>query len=421
MKKIHRVAITGMGMMNGLGHSLEEVWNNALEGKSGVTLIENVNTEQMGVKIAGEVKNFTLAPHILDEKEASRYDRFIHFTMHSSYEAFKHAGLLVDHQINAPYAPHEMGCILGVGIGGMPEIEQTAKVMFEKGSRRVSPFFIPAIIPNMTSGLASIRFNLQGLNYSISSACASAAHAISAASYEIMHGRQKLMLTGGAEAVVCSLGMSGFINMKALSKNNEDPSKASRPFDRDRDGFVMGEGAGILVLEEMEQAIARGATIYGEILGHGATSDAHHITAPHPEGEGAYRCMSMAIKDAGIDPSAIGYVNAHGTSTPLGDVGETNAIKKTFGDHAYHLHVSSTKSMTGHLLGAAGGIETIFCTMALHTGMIPPTINLDHPDEACDLNYVPHRAIKKDFDYALNNSFGFGGTNSSLVIKKFRG
>ena len=210
-------------------------------------------------------------------------------------------------------------------------------------------------------------------------------------------------------------------NMKALSKNNEDPSKASRPFDRDRDGFVMGEGAGILVLEEMEQAIARGATIYGEILGHGATSDAHHITAPHPEGEGAYRCMSMAIKDAGIDPSAIGYVNAHGTSTPLGDVGETNAIKKTFGDHAYHLHVSSTKSMTGHLLGAAGGIETIFCTMALHTGMIPPTINLDHPDEACDLNYVPHRAIKKDFDYALNNSFGFGGTNSSLVIKKFRG
>jgi 3-oxoacyl-[acyl-carrier-protein] synthase II len=418
MKTNHRVAITGMGMINGLGHSLNEVWQNAIEGKPGITLIENIDTELLGTKIAGEVKNFKIAPHVLEEKEASRYDRFIHFSLHSTYEALNHAGLLNEHKINAPYEAHKMGCIMGVGIGGMPEIENTAKTMFEKGPRRVSPFFIPAIIPNMTSGLISIRFGLQGLNYSISSACASSAHAITAACYEIMHGRQDLMVTGGAEAVVCALGMSGFINMKALSKNNENPNGASRPFDTARDGFVMGEGAGVLVLENYDKALLRGAKIYGEIIGHGASSDAHHITAPHPEGEGAFRCMQMAVLDAGIDFLDVGYVNAHGTSTPLGDIGETKAIKRTFGEHAYALHVSSTKSMTGHLLGAAGGIETIFCTMALHTGIIPPTINLDNQDPECDLNYVPKKAIKKDIKYALNNSFGFGGTNSSLVIKK---
>lgn len=407
-----------MGMINGLGHSLDEVWARAIEGKSGITSIENVDTEQLGTKIAGEVKNFTIAPHVLDEKEAGRYDRFIHFAVHSTYEALNHAGLLTDHKNNLKYEAHRMGCILGVGIGGMIEIEKTSKVLHEKGPRRVSPFFIPAIIPNMSSGLVSIRFGLQGLNYSISSACASAAHAITAASYEIMFGRQDVMVTGGAEAVVCALGMSGFINMKALSKRNEDPAHASRPFDTDRDGFVMGEGAGILILENYDKAVARGAKIYGEIVGHGATSDAHHITAPHPEGEGAYRCMSMAVEDAGIKLSDVGYVNAHGTSTPLGDIGETKAIRRTFGDHANNLYVSSTKSMTGHLLGAAGGIESIFCTMALHTGIIPPTINLVNQDPECDLNYVPNKAIKADLKYALNNSFGFGGTNSSLVIKK---
>lgn len=417
-KKIQRVAITGMGMINGLGHGLNEVWSNAIEGKSGISLIENYNTEQLATKIAGEVKNFTIAPHILDEKEASRYDRFIHFAVHSSYEALNHAGLLTDHNNNHKYDPHKMGCILGVGIGGFPEIEKTAAVMFDKGPRRVSPFFIPAIIPNMTSGLISIRFDLKGLNYTISSACASAAHAITAACYEIMNGRQDVMITGGSEAAICGLGMSGFINMKALSKRNDEPSKASCPFDTARDGFVMGEGAGILVLENYDKAVARGATIYGEIVGHGATSDAHHITAPHPEGEGAFNCMKMAVEDAGINFNEVGYVNAHGTSTPLGDIGETKAIKKTFGDHAYNLYVSSTKSMTGHLLGAAGGIETIFCTMALHTGIIPPTINLINQDPECDLNYVPNKAIKADLKYALNNSFGFGGTNSSLVIKK---
>jgi 3-oxoacyl-[acyl-carrier-protein] synthase II len=417
-KKINRVAITGMGMINGLGHNLSEVWANAIEGKSGISNIEHYNAEQLGTKFAGEVKNFVLAPHILDEKEASRYDRFIHFAAHASYEALNHAGLLTDHQNNNTYDPHRMGCILGVGIGGLPEVENTAKVMFEKGVRRVSPFFIPAIIPNMSSGLVSIRFDLKGLNYSISSACASAAHAITAASYEIMFGRQDVMVTGGAEAVICNLGMSGFINMKALSKRNDEPMKASRPFDTGRDGFVMGEGAGVLILENYDKAVARGAKIYAEVVGHGATSDAHHITAPHPEGEGAFNCMKMAVEDAGINFSDVGYVNAHGTSTPLGDIGETKAIKKTFGDHAYKMYVSSTKSMTGHLLGAAGGIESIFCTMALHTGIIPPTINLENQDPECDLNYVPNKAIKADLKYALNNSFGFGGTNSSLVLKK---
>ena len=414
MTKINRVAITGMGMINGLGHSLNEVWGNAIEGKSGVSKIEQMDASLLGTHIAGEVKNFTIAEDVLSAKEAPRYDRFIHFAMHSTNEALKHAGLLD----NDVYPKHKMGCIVGVGIGGFPEIESTAHTLFDKGPKRVSPFFIPAIIPNMTSGLISIRFGLEGLNYSISSACASAAHAITAASYEIMFGRQDVMVSGGSEAVVCSLTMAGFGNMKALSKRNDEPEKASRPFDVDRDGFILGEGAGIVILENYEKAVARGATIYAEIVGHGATSDAYHITAPHPEGDGAYRSMMMAVENAGIPFDQIDYVNAHGTSTGLGDIGETKAIKKTFGDHAYKLHVSSTKSMTGHLLGAAGGIETIFCAMALHTGIIPPTINLVNQDPECDLNYVPNKAIKKELRYALNNSFGFGGTNSSLVLKK---
>lgn len=413
-KTIQRVAITGMGMINGLGHNLNEVWANALEGKSGVSAIDSFNTENLGTKFAGVVKNFSVAEHILEAKEVPRYDRFIHFALHSTYEALAHANLLNQ----THYDPTRMGCILGVGIGGLPEIEKTMITMMEKGPKRVSPFFIPAIIPNMTTGLISINHNLQGLNFSISSACASAAHALSAAAYEIMMGRQDVMVSGGAEAVVSTLGLSGFINMKALSKRNEEPHKASRPFDIGRDGFVMGEGAGILILENYDKARARGAKIYAEIIGHGATSDAHHITAPHPEGDGAFRCMSMAVQDAGIDPKLIGYVNAHGTSTPLGDIGETRAIKRTFGDHAKNLYVSSTKSMTGHLLGAAGGIETIFCAMALHTGMIPPTINLENQDPECDLNYVPNKAVAANIQYALNNSFGFGGTNSSVVLKK---
>lgn len=415
---MNRVAITGMGMITGLGHSLKETWENSVAGKSGVSLIEQANTEQMLTKIAGEVKNFEISEHIMEAKEAARYDRFIHFAMHSASEALDDAGLITNHQINGTYEAARMGCILGVGIGGFPEIERTAHIMFDKGPKRVSPFFIPAVIPNMSTGLISIRWGLKGINYTISSACASAAHALSAASYEIMLGRQDMMISGGAEAVVGALGMSGFITMKALSRRNDEPQRASRPFDTGRDGFVLGEGAGILVLENYDKAVARGARIYAEIVGHGATSDAHHITAPHPEGDGAYNSMKMAVENAGIDFREIGYVNAHGTSTPLGDIGETKAIKRTFGDHAQNLLVSSTKSMTGHLLGAAGGIETIYCAMALHTGIIPPTINLENPDPQCDLNYVPNKAVKADIKYALNNSFGFGGTNSSLVLKK---
>jgi len=327
-RKLNRVAITGMGMINGLGHNLSEVWSNAIEGKSGVSSIEQCNTELLTTKFAGEVKNFTLATDILDEKEAAKYDRFIHFAMHSTDEALKDAGL----HSNAPYEMHRMGCILGVGIGGFPEIEETARTMFDKGPRRVSPFFIPAIIPNMPSGLVTIRYNLGGLNYGIASACASAAHALTAASYEIMFGRQDMMVSGGAESVICSLTIAGFGNMKALSKRNDDPATASRPYDKDRDGFVLGEGAGILILENYDKAVARGAKIYAEIVGHGATSDAHHITAPHPEGDGASRSMKMAIEDAGVNISEIGYVNSHGTSTPLGDIGELRAIKKTFGE-----------------------------------------------------------------------------------------
>lgn len=409
-----RVAITGMATLCGLGHNLDEVWKNILAGKPGITKVEHSDINELAIQIAGEVKNFQLAFDILEEREQPRYDRFLHFALHSAFEAYRDAGLDKEH----PYNTEDMGCILGVGMGGFPEMERTHKTFLEKGARRVSPFFIPGIIPNMSSGLVSIRLGLKGLNYSISSACASAAHAITAACYEIMNGRQDVMVTGGCESVVSNLPMQGFIAMKALSKRIDEPGRASRPFDIDRDGFVMGEGAGILVLEDYDKAVARGARIYAEIVGHGATSDAYHITAPHPEGEGAGRCMRMTLKSAGVSPEQVGYINAHGTSTPLGDLGETKAIKETFGKHAYNLAVSSTKSMTGHLLGAAGGIETIFCAKAVYEGIMPPTINLDNQDPECDLNYVPHKPIKKDIEYALNNSFGFGGTNSSLLLKK---
>jgi 3-oxoacyl-[acyl-carrier-protein] synthase II len=413
---VNRVAITGIGIICGVGQNKKEVWQNILDGKSGISLIDQFDTKDIPIKIAGEVKNFKLSEEVLAAKEHDRYDRFIHFAMHATMEAMKDSGLYEsDH-----YKQERMGAIMGVGIGGFPEMERTHNIFLEKGSRRVSPFFIPSMIPNMASGLASIRFNLKGLNYTVSSACASAAHAITAASYEIMFGRQDMMVAGGAESVLSAVPISGFASMKALSKRNEEPHRASRPFDTDRDGFVMGEGAGIIILENLEKAKARGAKIYAEVVGHGATSDAYHITAPHPDGEGACRCMQMSLETAGITPDKVGYVNAHGTSTPLGDVGETNAIKKTFGAHSKNLFVSSTKSMTGHLLGAAGGIETIFCALALHEGILPPTMNLDNQDPQCDLDYVANKPRKIQVDYALNNSFGFGGTNSSLILKRYK-
>lgn len=415
----NRIAITGMGAICGLGHTLPEVWGNIIEGRPGISKLEHSYIgDDISVKIGGEVKNFTVSEELIPAKEVSRYDKFIHLALHSANEAYNHSGLASN---SSMYDSYRIGCVLGCGMGGFPIMEQAHSIYLEKGARRISPFLIPSIIPNMASGLTSIRFGLKGINYTLASACASSAHAISAACYEIEHGRQDVMVTGGTESVFSSLPVGGFASMKAITRtHNDTPEKSSRPFDVDRDGFVIGEGAGILVIENLEKAKARGATIYAEIVGHGATSDAHHITAPHPEGEGAIRCMNKAIEYAGISPEDIGYINAHGTSTPLGDIAETIAVKKTFGKHAKNLYVSSTKSMVGHLLGAAGGVESIFSAMVLCDGIIPPTINLDNQDSKCDLNYVPNKAIKSQVEYSLSNSFGFGGTNASIIFKRYQ-
>lgn len=415
--QLQRVAVTGVGAICGLGNNLEEVWNNALAGKPGITTIERQDTTNWPVTFAGEVKNFKLSEELMPAKEQDRFDLFNQFALHAGDEALKQSGVL-----QAGYDPTRMGVVLGTGLGGFPHIEMHHKTFLEKGARRVSPFFIPSVIPNMAPGLMAIHWGLRGMNFTIASACASSAHAVGTAAMEIMLGRQDMVITGGTEAVVTPYTIAGFASMKALSKRNEEPGRASRPFDVDRDGFVMGEGAGMIVLENLEKAKARGAKILAEVVGWGATNDGYHITSPHPEGEGTVPCMLQALQQAGVKPEEVGYINAHGTSTPVGDVAETNAIKRVFGDHAKHgLLVSSTKSMTGHLLGAAGGLESVFCIKALETGMIPPTINLENQDPACDLDYVAHKARKADIKYAMNNSFGFGGTNSSTLFKKYQG
>ncbi len=418
MSKKRRVVITGMGALCGLGHNLPEIWGNIIDGKSGITFIEELDrANNIPIKVAGEVKNFKLSEDLISEKEARRFDQFIHFALHSTKEAIGDAHW--EDNLGG-YKAERVGTILGVGMGGFPMIESTHNIFLEKGARRVTPFFIPGIIPNMTTGLISIKFGTKGANYSIASACASAGHAITNAYNEIILNNADAMITGGAESVLCALPTSGFLSMKALSKENENPQKASSPFNLNRSGFVMGEGAGILIIEELESAKARGATIYAEIVGNGASSDAYHITAPHAEGEGAIRCMKQALANSNISSlDQIGYINAHGTATPLGDIAETFAIKALFGDHAYNLKISSTKSMIGHLLGAAGGIETIFTAKALHTGILPPTINLDTPDPQCDLDYIPNHCEKIQVEYAINNSFGFGGTNSSIILKRY--
>ena len=413
--KLNRVAVTGMGAICGLGNTLDEVWKNALAGKSGVTTLERQSTEGWPVTFGGEVKNFKLDESLMPLKDQDRFDLFNQFALHSADEAIKQAGLL-----EAGYGMDKIGIIFGTGLGGFPHIEMNHKIFLEKGARRVSPFFIPSVIPNMPEGLISIHYGFRGINFAVASACASSAHAIGLAATEIMMGRQDAMVTGGTEAVITGYTIAGFASMKAVSKRNDDPSRASRPYDVDRDGFVMGEGAGILVLENYDKAVARGAKIIAEVVSFGASSDAHHITAPHPEGLGALLCMNQTLELSGVNREEVGYVNAHGTSTPLGDIAETEAIKKVFGAHAYKMNVSSTKSMTGHLLGGAGGLESIFCIKALETGMLPPTINLDNQDPACDLDYVAIVAQKKDIQYALNNSFGFGGTNSSTLFKKVK-
>lgn len=409
----NRVAITGLGSVCSLGQSLDEVWGNAIEGRSGTSTLEQIDLGECPVQIGGEVKNFEVSEDIVSAKEARRYDRFILMALKAGHEAMSDSGLVVEN----PYEKLKCGAVLGVGMGGFPEIEKTNAIFNEKGPRRVSPFFIPAVIPNMTTGLMGIKYGLMGLNYSVASACASSNHALSTAFYEIQSGRHDMMISGGAESVFAQLTVWGFNNMKALSRRSDEPHRASRPFDVDRNGFVMGEGAGVLILENLEKAKARGAKIYAEVVGVGASADGHHITAPHPEGLGAIACMNQAMELYGIPKDAIDYVNAHGTSTPLGDIAETKALKKLFGEHAYKFKVSSTKSMTGHLLGAAGGIESVFCAKALETGMIPPTINLENQDPECDLDYTANKAVKADPEYALNNSFGFGSTNSTLVFK----
>jgi len=409
-----RVAITGVSAMCGLGNNLQTVWENVIQGNSGITMIEDIDPDMWPVQFAGRVRDFSLDESILDKKEQGRLDLFIHYALHCANEAILSSKLL-----EANYKPERIGSILGTGLGGFPVIEEACKTYFEKGPRRISPFFIPSFIPNMGAGQISMKYNFKGVNYATSSACASASHAIAAAASEIMLGRQDAIVTGGSEAVITGLTMTGFGNMKALSKWNDRPTLASRPFDIDRNGFVMGEGAGILILEDLEKAQARGATILAEVVGFGATADAYHITSPHPDGAGTIPCMKQALEYAGIQKEQIDYINAHGTSTPLGDIGETNAIKAVFGDHAYKLNVSSTKSMHGHLLGAAGGLESVICVKALIEGIIPPTINLDNQDPACDLNYTANTAVKKEIQYALNNSFGFGGTNSTTIFKKY--
>lgn len=406
-----RVVITGIGAVTPLGNSIEETWENIKAGKSGIGELTRVDKEKFNAKVAAEVKDFDIEQYV-DKKEARRMDRFTQYAVAASMMAYKDSGLEITDE-NAG----RVGVWIGSGIGGMETYEQQFHTFVERGPRRVSPFFIPMLIPDMASGQVSIYLNAKGPNSCSVTACASGTNSIGDAFKVIERGDADVMITGGAEAPIVNMAIAGFTANTALT-TNEDPLTASRPFDVNRDGFVIGEGAGILVLEEYEHAVARGAKIYGEVVGYGTTGDAHHITAPAPEGEGAARAMKMAIEQAGVDPSVVGYINAHGTSTPYNDLFETQAVKSVFGDHSYKLAMSSTKSMTGHLLGAAGGIEAIFAVLALHEGILPPTINLENPDPACDLDYVPNVARQQQVEYALSNSLGFGGHNACLLFKR---
>lgn len=409
-----RVVITGLGLITPLGIGVESSWKAFIEGRSGIGRITCFDASDLPVQIAGEVKDFDPSLY-MEQKEIKKMDRFIHFALAASTMAIEDSGLKITDE-NA----ERVGVIIGSGIGGLPAIEHYHRVYLEKGYRRITPFFIPMLIINLASGQVSIRFGAKGPNSAVATACATGSHAIGDAFRIIQRGDADVMIAGGTESVITPLAIGGFAVMKALSTRNNEPERASRPFDIDRDGFVMGEGAGIVVLESLDSAKARGARIYAEIIGYGMTSDAYHITAPAPGGEGAATCMNLALKDAGVLPDVVDYINAHGTSTKYGDEIETAAIKKVFGDHAYRLAVSSTKSMTGHLLGAAGGVEAVVTILSIYNDLIPPTINLDNPDPECDLDYVPHKARHRNIDFALSNSFGFGGTNACLLFRKYR-
>jgi 3-oxoacyl-[acyl-carrier-protein] synthase II len=402
-----------LGLITPLGIGVDESWAGIIAGKSGVGEITRFNASVYGTRIAAEVKGFK-AEDFMAKKEAKRLETFIAYAIASTRMAFEDSGLTID-DTNS----NRVGVLTGCGLGGLNMLEVTAHTVDTKGPKRVSPFFIPMLIGNMAPGMISIIFGAKGPNSSVATACAAGSHAVGDAYEIIKYGRADAMITGGVESVVTRTCIAGFGAMKALSTRNDDPTKASRPFDRDRDGFVVGEGSGIMIIESLEHAQARGAKIYAEIVGYGMSGDGYHITSPPPDGEGAARCMLSALENAGIQADRIDYINAHGTSTPLNDLYETRAIKMAFGDAAQKVAISSTKSMTGHLLGGAGGIETIFSALAIRDSLLPPTINFENRDEECDLDYVPNEARKADVTYAMSNSFGFGGTNASLILKKF--
>lgn len=407
-----RVVVTGLGMLSPLGHSAQETWENVLQGRSGIGEITHFDCSNYSTRFAGEVKDFDPFQYI-EKKETKKMDRFIQLGIAAGKQALADSNLVID-ESNAA----RVGVAIGSGIGGLEQIEINHQKLLSSGPKRVSPFFVPSTITNMISGFLSIMEGLKGPNVTVVTACTTGVHNIGLAARMIAYGDADAMLAGGAEASITTLGIAGFASARALSSNNDNPQAASRPWDKDRDGFVMGEGAGVVMLEEYETAVARGAKIYGELVGFGMSGDAYHMTSPPDDGEGAAASMQNAIKDAGIDPSLIGYINAHGTSTPAGDIAEVAAVKRVFGDHAYNLMVSSTKSMTGHLLGAAGSVEAIFTVLSLRDKVAPPTINLDEPSEGCDLDFVAHKAKPYNEEYALCNSFGFGGTNGSLIFKR---
>ena len=407
-----RVVITGLGAVCPLGNTVQEAWDKALAGTSGITRITRFDASRLASQIAGEVKNFDLSPY-MSPKEARRMDLFIHYGMAAGLQAWRDTGLAID-----PSNAERVGINFGSGIGGLPLIESMKEELDKNGPRRISPFFIPGSIINMIAGLLSIEIGAKGPNLAMVTACTTSTHCIGEAMKSIRYGDADVMIAGGAEAVVTELAVGGFAAARALSTRNDDPATASRPWDKERDGFVLGEGAGAVVLEEYEHAKARGARIYCEAVGYGVSADAHHMTAPPEDGDGGYRAMKNAVKDGSVDLSHIDYINAHGTSTPLGDVAETVAVKRLLGDRAKKVAVNSTKSMTGHLLGAAGGIEAVFTALALRDQVSPPTINLRTPDPACDLDYVPNEARRMPIRVALSNSFGFGGTNGTLILAR---
>jgi len=409
---MRRVVVTGVGAVSPLGTGNDVNWAALSSGKSGIGLITRFDVSDMPVKIAGEVTDFN-AEEFIDKKEIKKMDLFIQYALAAAQFAMEDSGLVVNEE-NA----ERVGVLVGAGLGGLPAIEKFHIAYLEGGYKKISPFFIPMLIINLAPGHISIKYGAKGPNISSVSACATATHSIGDAYHIIKRGDADAMIAGGTEATVTPLAVGGFAVMKALSTRNDSPATASRPFEKNRDGFILGEGAGILVLEEYESAKKRGAKIYAEVVGYGMTGDAYHLTSPAPGGEGAARCMKMALRGGGVNPEQVTYINAHGTSTPFNDMYETMAIKTVFGDHAKKLMVSSTKSMTGHLLGAAGGIEAVYCCMAMDKGVVPPTINYVEPDPECDLDYVPNTARDAKIEYAISNSFGFGGTNASLLFKK---